>query len=146
MENQYEISAQKIRSYLDENNLGNFEQEEYELKYKHFYDKFSPEILEKLEGKDVLNNIFLHDGDKNNLCYYLEFSKDIEGTGSISGGSANKYSLFKHKKTSQWTSGSSRNMVSITEKEAIEIAIKIRDALVNGSKFINRVLDLLEEI
>lgn len=136
MDNQYDISAKKIRDYLDENNLGNFEQEEYELKYEKFYKKFSPEILEKLEGVDVLNNIFLHDGDKNNLCYYLEFSKEISGTGSISGGSASKYSLFKHRRTNQWTIGVSRNMENVTENEAIEIAIKIRDALVKGAKFI----------
>ncbi|MBR0270829.1 MAG: AAA family ATPase [Methanobrevibacter sp.] len=136
MDNQYDISAKKIRNYLDENNLGNYEQEEYELKYEKFYKKFSPEILEKLEGKDVLNYIFLHDGDKNNLCYYLEFSKEISGTGGISGGSASKYSLFKHRKTNQWTIGPSTNMKSITEDEAIDVAIKIRDALINGANFI----------
>ena len=140
--NQYEISAQKIREYLDENNLGNFEKEEFEQKYKNFYKKFSPEILSNLEGIDILNYIFLHDGDKNNLCYYLEFSKEISGTGSISGGSASKFSLFKHKKTNQWTIGASRNMKSVPENEAIKIATEIRDALVNGADFIkNHNLD-----
>ena len=136
MVSQYEISAQKIREYLDENNLGNFEKEEFEQKYKNFYKRFSPEILSNLEGIDILNYIFLHDGDKNNLCYTLEFSKELSGTGSISGGSASKYSLFKHKKTNQWTIGASRNMKSISEEEAIEIATEIRDALVNGADFI----------
>ena len=136
MVSQYEISAQKIREYLDENNLGNFEKEEFEQKYKNFYKRFSPEILSNLEGIDILNYIFLHDGDKNNLCYTLEFSKELSDTGSISGGSASKYSLFKHKKTNQWTIGASRNMKSISEEEAIEIATEIRDALVNGADFI----------
>ena len=59
MESQYEIAAQKIRSYLDENQLGDFEKEEFESCFKSFQEKFAPEILKLLEGEDLLNSIFL---------------------------------------------------------------------------------------
>ena len=39
MESQYEIAAQKIRSYLDENQLGDFEKEEFESCFKIFSGK-----------------------------------------------------------------------------------------------------------
>ncbi|WP_407391481.1 AAA family ATPase [Methanobrevibacter sp.] len=134
--NSIEKSASIIRKYLNENNLGNFKNEGNEQAYINFKELFSPEILKNLEGMDILNTIFLHDGDKNNLCYYLEFSKDYTFAGSISGGSAHKYSLFKHNETHQWTAGSPKKSSNVSEDEAIEIGGKIRDALVNGANLI----------
>lgn len=124
MINEYDKSAKIIRDYLDENNLGNIENEEYEQAYIKFKDDFAPEILENLTDIDILNTIFIHDGDKNTLCSQLEFSDDYKFAGSISGGSAHKYSLFKHSKTQKWTAGSAKNSKNVNEKEAIEIAKK----------------------
>ena len=131
-------SAKIIRDYLDENDLGNFENEEYEHDYIKFKQDFSPEILKNLTGIDILNTIFLHDGDKNTLCSQLEFSNDYKFAGSISGGSAHKYSLFKHSVTQEWTAGPARNSRSVSEDEAIEIAKKIRDAIVDGANLIGQ--------
>ena len=69
MLDEYDISANKIKHYLKENNLGNYENKTYEQAYIKFKQSFSPEILENLNGNDILNIIFIHDGDKNNLCY-----------------------------------------------------------------------------
>ena len=132
---EYDKSAKIIREYLDENNLGNFEQEEYESAIKSFHDRFSPEILEELEGSDLLNKIFLHDGDQYNLCYHLEFSSDFNRFGGIGGGSAFKYSLFKNPELG-WRIGPSQKPTNITEEEAIDIGTKIRDAIVSGAKYI----------
>lgn len=132
---QIDDSAGIIRHYLDENNLGNFENKEFERMYKKFSRNFSPEILENLRGKSILHRIFVHDGDRNNLCYNLEFSKDYSFAGSIKGGSAFKYYLFKDK-NGNWKIGPHSKPKIINENEAIEVATKIRDALVNGAKYI----------
>lgn len=83
----YNLSSKLIRNYLDENNLGNYEIDEYEEMFLNFKEKFAPEILEKFEGIDIINKLFLHDGDKDNLCYNLEFSDEFRKAGSIKGGS-----------------------------------------------------------
>ncbi len=131
-----ENSARIIRNYLDENNLGNFEKKEHEEAYIKFRQSFSPEQLKNLSGVDILNYMFSHDGDKNNLCYHLEFDKDYNFAGSIAGGSAYKFGLFKHSKTNQWTTGSSRKSRNVSEAEAIEIGEKIRNAIVEGANLI----------
>ncbi len=142
---EYDNSAKIIREYLDENNLGNWEQEEYETAIKSFYEKFSPEILEKLEGVDLLNKIFIHDGDQNNLCYNLEFSNEYNKFGGIGGGSAFKYHLFKNKDLG-WRKGTSQKPTNISEEEAIQVGTKIRDALVRGAKFIESAkLDTVDD-
>ena len=134
----YNRIASKIRDYLDDNNLGDLSSEETERNISYFKSKFSPEILKELNGMDVLNTIFLHDGDKNNLCYNLEFNNRYSFAGSIKGGTAFKYSLFKSNKNQQWVSGSSLNQISLTEEEAIEEGTKIRDALVKGADLIEK--------
>ena len=135
---EYDKSTKIIRAYLDENDLGNFVNEEYEQAYIKFKNDFSPEILENLKDIDILNTIFIHDSDVNTLCSQLEFSDDYKFAGSISGGSAHKYSLFKHSKTQKWTAGSARNSENVSENEAIEIAKKIRDSLVKGASLIEQ--------
>ena len=134
----YNRIASKIRDYLDDSNLGDLSSEETERNISYFKSKFSPEILKELNGMDVLNTIFLHDGDKNNLCYNLEFNNRYSFAGSIKGGTAFKYSLFKSNKNQQWVSGSSLNQISLTEEEAIEEGTKIRDALVQGADLIEK--------
>lgn len=130
-----ENSANIIRKFLDENNLGNLEQKDLEKIFDKFNLEFGPDVLSNLEGIDLINKIFLHDSDNSTLCYNLEFSQEYM-RGGIGGGSAYKYSLFKSGKTHKWTSGSSRKQRELTVDEAIEIGTKIRDALVNGAKHI----------
>lgn len=129
-------AAEIIRNYLDENNLGNFENKDNEYALIKFRRSFTPEILKNLQGIDIINKIFSHDEDKNNLCYALEFSKEYLFAGSIAGGSAFKFSLFKRKTTGEWTAGSPRKPRIVSEIEAIEIGSKIRDAIVDGAELI----------
>ncbi len=145
MVNQYDSSARIIRNYLDENNLGDLEQEDLKIVFEKFRRLFGPEVLEKLEAIDIINKIFLHDGDNTTLCYNLEFSKEFM-RGGIGGGSAFKFSLFKANKNHKWTTGSTKNPKELTEQEAIEIGSKIRDAFVNGARHIEKLsLDSIEE-
>ena len=132
---EYDNSATIIRDYLDENNLVNFEQEEFEDAVKSFQNKFSPEILEQLNGIDLLHTIFINDENLDNLCRNLEFNEEFRKFGSVSGGSAFKYYLFKNPDLG-WRKGSSMKSSNISEEEAIQVGTKIRDAIVNGAKYI----------
>ena len=126
-----------IRKYLDEKDLGDFTKDNIEEITAGFKNQFGPEVLEKLEGEEIINKIFLHDSDKSNLCYNLEFSQEL-GFGSIGGGSSFKYSLFKSNQSHQWTFGSSQKHKTVPESEAIKIGSEIRDAIVNGAKHIEK--------
>ena len=143
--NQNYTSSEIIRNYLDENSLGDLKQENLDEMFIKFKKEFGPDVLENLEGIDLINKIFLHDGDKSTLCYNLEFSQEYM-RGGIGGGSAYKYSLFKSNATQQWMAGSSKNHKALSEREAIEVGTKIRDALVNGAKHIeNTNFDSIDE-
>ena len=124
-----------IRKYLDEKNIDDFSQDE--SIFVKFRQLFGPEVLENLEGADIINKIFLHDSDKSTLCYNLEFEDEFN-RGGIGGGSAYKYSLFKSNETHKWTSGAPKHPKILDESEAIEIASKICDAIVNGAKHIEK--------
>ena len=142
----YLISSNIIKNYLKENNLGNLEKDEYEEMFSSFKSKFGPEILKNLDSDEILTSLFLHDGDKNNLSYFLEFSEDYRKAGSIRGGSAYKHVLFKNK-NGQWTYGSSKkNSQILNENEAIEIAKLLRDNLVKGAEYIKTLkLDTIDD-
>ena len=140
-----ERSARIIKCYLEKNNLGNFEQEIFEDAIKSFKIKFSPEILEKLEGKDLLYTIFFQKGDKNSLCYYLEYFDEYKIFGKFGSYSGYGYYLFKYQ-NKVWRIGSSPKHTDISEDEAIKIGTKIRDAIVNGAKYIeNAKLETIED-
>ncbi|WP_298500871.1 AAA family ATPase, partial [uncultured Methanobrevibacter sp.] len=128
-------SACIIRKYLDENNLDDFSQKDVDDIFIKFKKQFGPDVLEKLEGPDILNKIFLHDGDNSTLCYNLEYVSEFN-RGGIGGGFASKYSLYKSKDTHEWKAGSSKTLKVVSETEAINIASKIRDAIVKGAKHI----------
>lgn len=139
MVSSYEAVATKIKKYLTENNLGELVKEEDEKKYKDFYNLFAPEILEKLEGKEVRDKIFSHDSDKTTLCYTLESSDEYKWfCGGIRGGYAHKFSLFKKRETGEWITGPSHKNRVVGEEESIEIAISIRDAIVEGANYIRK--------
>ena len=106
---------------------------------------FTPEILEKLEGTDLLHTIFFQSGDKNSLAYYLEYFDEYKRFGSLGGGSAFKFYLFKNPELG-WRIGPPQKPTNISEEAAIEIGTKIRDAIVSGAKYIRSAkLDTVED-
>ena len=127
-----------IRKYLNENDLGDLTYDVAEEISIKFRELFGPEVLERLEGADIINKIFLNDSDKSTLCYNLEFESEFN-RGGIGGGSAFKYSLFKSNETHEWVTGHPKKQKTVTEDEAIEIGSKIRDAIVNGAKHIEKI-------
>ena len=102
-----------------------------------FQERFSPDYLESLSGREILDNIFLNTNNADNLCRVLEFDPAIKDLfGSIKGGNAFKYGLFFSSKGC-WMTGSHQKPRPLTEEEAIEIGSKIRDHLVAGARAIS---------
>src|SRR5688500_20308155 len=72
--------------------------------YRTFRSRFGPVVLAKLDGEELLETMHTH-GNKDSLVYWLEFKNDDEFParfGSISGGSAFKFGLFRRKETGAW--------------------------------------------
>lgn len=103
--------------------------------YAAFRSRFGPDVLKSLDGPALLNAMHTH-GNKESLVYWLEFKNDDEFPGptfgSIAGGSAHKFGLFRRKETNQWVVGSPKSDRNISEAEAIIVARKHRDQLLLG--------------
>ena len=107
--------------------------------YKNFQDRFSPDQLSRLDGEDLVE--FMHNhSTRDSLVYWLEFKNDDEFTsvfGSIAGGSALKFMVYKTKETQEWATRGIDNPnvpMSIHLDEAIEIARRNREQLIAGTE------------
>jgi 5-methylcytosine-specific restriction protein B len=103
--------------------------------YIAFRAHFGPDALRSLDGLALLNTMHAH-GNKESLVYWLEFKNDEKfpghSFGSIAGGSAHKFGLFRRKETNQWVVGSPNHDKNISETDAVAVARKHRDQLVLG--------------
>ncbi len=110
--------------------------------YTAFRSHFGPDILKSLDGPALLNAMHTH-GNKESLVYWLEFKNDDEFPGptfgSIAGGSAHKFGLFRRKETDQWVVGSPKSEKNISEADAIIIARKHRDQLLLGDALLEAI-------
>jgi 5-methylcytosine-specific restriction protein B len=101
--------------------------------YALFRERFGPERLQSLDGEVLLNTMHAH-GSQDSLVYWLEFKSDAEFPtrqfGSISGGSALKFGLYKSKDSGEWMAGHSTNQTTLPISEAVNMARKHRDQLV----------------
>lgn len=103
--------------------------------YATFQERFGPSQLAKLDGAELLERMHAH-GTSDSLVYWLEFKNDEEfpaSFGSIAGGSALKFGIFRSNETGLWTTGGSRSMRTISEAEAIDYARRHRDQLIAGA-------------
>ena len=110
-------------------------QEELDQGYQLFQEKFSPQVLKGLDGETLINTMF-NIGNKESLTYWLEFKNDEEFRtsyyGSISGGSAFKYVIFKRNLDNKWVTGNPQDPTILSLDEAISLARELRDILVTG--------------
>ncbi|RWC36156.1 MAG: AAA family ATPase [Mesorhizobium sp.] len=108
--------------------------------YATFQDLFGPVRLGALDGPELLERMHAH-GTGDSLVYWLEFKDDEEFPaifGSIAGGSALKFGLYRSRETGQWMTGSSRDQRPITESQAVEIARRHRDQLIEATRVLDR--------
>lgn len=102
--------------------------------YDDFKEKFGPDALKRYSGVDLLRKIFLSEQvDKECLCYTLEYNKQYDLFGGISGATAYKYGLFYSGSRKSWVTGSGKKPRLLTEEQAIELGTTIRDELCNGA-------------
>src|SRR3954469_21909349 len=110
--------------------------------YKTFRSRFGPDVLARLEGEELLETMHAH-GNKDSLVYWLEFKNDDEFParfGSISGGSAFKFGVFRRKETGTWvTAEEGNNPKDLTVEEAVVIARKHRDQLLRGLEHLRKL-------
>ncbi|MBC8871689.1 MAG: AAA family ATPase [Planctomycetes bacterium] len=100
-----------------------------------FQSRFGPERLRSLDGEALLETVHNH-SNRDSLVYWLEFKNDEEFPtprfGSIAGGSALKFIIYRRKETGEWMTGSPTKQRPIPVSEAIDYARKHRDQLVKG--------------
>ena len=135
----YKLVGDRVAKYINDNKI------DYDVSYTEiqevideFQDRFSPDKLKKLTDKNVLETMFISTNNNNDsLCYFLEFYPKCKyNFGSISGGSAYKFVLFQKVDTGQWMTGSAQKPQILTEDEAVQLAIEIRNQIVSGVELI----------
>jgi 5-methylcytosine-specific restriction protein B len=100
------------------------------LYYRIFQQRFGPEVLQGFDGDALLN--VLKEFGRDGLPYWLEFKNDDEFPerfGSIAGGSALKYGVYRRRETGAWMTGSPRGQEEISKVAALDIARRHRDQL-----------------
>lgn len=141
-ESQKQQIVEKYQELLDDGKLP--PQSQLDKEYARFKERFGPSILAGLDGEALLN--LMHDhSNHDSLVHWLEFKNDDEFEtrryGSIAGGSALKFRIFRRKETGTWQAGAEQgnrpNDISV--EQAIEYARTHRDQLLKG-------VELLEEL
>ena len=119
-------------------------QEQLEKQYTLFRERFGPSELAGLDGEALLT--LMHDHlNRDCLVYWLEFKNDDEFDsrtfGSIAGGSALKFRIFRRKETGNWQAAGEKayQPKDITKEEAIEVARSHRDQLLKGVELLDRL-------
>ena len=106
-----------------------------------FRQRFSPAKLNSIDGETLLDTMHNH-SNSDSLVYWLEFKNDDElpgpKFGSIGGGSALKFGIYKRKETGAWMTGSPQKQRELSIDEAVEIARRHREQLSKG-------IELLED-
>ncbi len=113
--------------------------ERLESYYTAFRQRFGPETVSRLNGQALLD--LLKGNGRDGLVYWLEFKDDDEFParfGSIAGGSALKYGVYRRRETGAWTTGSSQAQTEISSDEAAAIAVSHRDQLIAASELLER--------
>lgn len=116
--------------------------DELREEYSLFQRKFSPERLKGLDGEALIETMF-NVSNRDSLTYWLEFKNDDEFNtytyGSIAGGSAYKFVMFKRRKDNKWVTGNPQDPDILSIDEAIDLGRKLRDSLVNGAELIEKL-------
>ena len=110
--------------------------------YDTFRRRFGPEVLRNLDGEELLATMHEH-GNRDSLVYWLEFKNDDEFPtlefGSIAGGSALKFGIYRRAETGAWMTGHPTRQRELSEAEAIEVARRNRDQLLAGLELLERL-------
>jgi 5-methylcytosine-specific restriction protein B len=109
--------------------------------YATFRGRFGPERLAGLDGEALLETMHAT-SSRDSLVYWIEFKDDDEFPaifGSIAGGSALKFGIYKRRETGAWTTGHPLNQRELSIQEAVQIARRYRDQLLSGSELLGKL-------
>lgn len=112
--------------------------QQLEQYYETFKKNFGPDALSRLDGEALLEKMH-GSGNHDSMIYWLEFKNDEEFPGifgGIAGGSALKFGVYRRADTGVWMTGSPQTQKEISVEEAIKIARKHRDQLLQGCKLL----------
>ena len=107
--------------------------------YATFQQRFGPDVLKAHDGEALLS--LMHETTRDGLVYWLEFKDDAEFPGifgSIAGGSALKFGLYRRRETGAWMTGTPTAQRELSTVDAITIARRNRDQLVAASELLAR--------
>src|SRR6266487_6316704 len=131
---------ERYKSLVSEGNL--LSREQLAGYYSTFRSTFGPDRLKNLDGEALLETMHSH-GNKDSLVYWLEFKNDDEFPslkfGSIAGGSAFKFGLFRKQDRGIWISGSPVNPVELSTEQAVNLARQHRDQLLKGVELLEKL-------
>lgn len=106
-----------------------FDEESKQIR-ENFINEFGINKLKDLSGRELLNKIFLN-GNKDNLCYMLEYNTQNRSLfGSIKGGSSIKFGLY-YSNNNNWKTDPN---TILTEEQAIQLGSEIRDNIIKGAE------------
>ncbi len=120
-------------------------EQQLDREYKLFRDHFGPQVLAGLDGEPLLK--LMHDGPTDSLVHWLEFKSDEEFDtghfGSIAGGSALKFRIFRRNETGNWQMGGEKanRPRDITLDDAVAVARSHRDQLLKGAELLEALSD-----
>lgn len=121
-----ELIKEKYESHTD------FDINNENERYDRFKSLYGKDVISSLNGKDLLYRFFAKkEMDENSLIYNIEHNKYYRRFGGVGGGSSFKYPLFFYSKKNTWIKGTRKNIIELTETEAISYAEEIKDKLVS---------------
>ncbi len=110
--------------------------------YDTFRRRFGPEVLRNLDGEALLTTMHEH-GNRDSLVYWLEFKNDDEfptlDFGSIAGGSALKFGIYRRAETGAWMTGHPSGQQELSLDKAVEVARRHREQLLAGVELLERL-------
>lgn len=111
--------------------------------YQKFRQRFGIDQLRRLDDKNLLE--IMHSGNRDSLVYWLEFKNDEEFQtqcfGSIAGGSAHKFGIYRRVETGDWMLGTPQQQREVSVDEAIAVARKHLDQLEKGVELLASLSD-----
>jgi 5-methylcytosine-specific restriction protein B len=130
----------RFQSMLDRGEL--ITRSQLDAYYATFRRRFGPDVLANLDGEALLTAMHEH-GNRDSLVYWLEFKNDDEFPtlqfGSIAGGSALKFGIYKRNETGTWMTGWPLKQQELTVQEAVGVARRHRDQLLAGAELLARL-------
>lgn len=108
--------------------------------YDRFRVRFGPAVLEGLDGEALLATLHGRPS-RDSLVYWLEFKDDEEMPaifGSIAGGSALKFGIYRSNETGEWMKGSPQQQVRLTVEQAVAEARRQRDQFLAGARVLEQ--------